>query len=89
MEGIAMVAKRIGPFWDMIEGRKPAPPAAQLLGWKLLQIDPDVGTIRVEFEGTASFLNPAGTIQGGLLSAMLDDTMGPAAMAFLGGAQMA
>ena len=84
-----MAATGVGPFWDMIEGRKPAPPAAQLLGWKLIEIDPDVGTISVEFDGKASFLNPAGTIQGGFLSAMLDDTMGPAAMAFLGGAQMA
>jgi uncharacterized protein (TIGR00369 family) len=89
MEGSAVVENRTGPFWDMIEGRRPAPPAAQLLGWKLLEIDPDAGTIRVEFDGKASFLNPAGTIQGGILSAMLDDTMGPAAMAFLGGAQMA
>ncbi len=84
-----MKEKRIGPFWDMIEGRQPAPPAAQLLGWKLLEIDPDEGTIQVEFDGKASFLNPAGTIQGGFLSAMLDDTMGPAAMALLGGTQMA
>ena len=89
MEGSAVVENRTGPFWDMIKGRRPAPPAAQLLGWKLLEIDPDVGTIRVEFDGKASFLNPAGSIQGGILSAMLDDTMGPAAMAFLGGAQMA
>lgn len=84
-----MKPKRVGPFWDMIEGRKPAPPAAQLLGWKLLEIDPEAGTIRVEFDGKATFLNPAGTVQGGLLCAMLDDTMGPAAMAFLGGKQMA
>lgn len=84
-----MAATGVGPFWDMVEGKKPAPPAAQLLGWKLLEIDPEAGTIRVEFDGKASFLNPAGTIQGGLLGAMLDDTMGPAAMAYLGGRQMA
>lgn len=80
-----MSDKRTGPFWDMIEGRMPGPPAAQLLGWTLLDVDPDAGTIRVRFGGTEQFLNPAGTLQGGLLSAMLDDTKGPAAMAFLGG----
>jgi len=30
-----MAVERRGPFWDMIEGRLPAPPAARLLGWKL------------------------------------------------------
>lgn len=80
---------RAGQFWDMIEGRRPAPPAAQLLGWKLLAIDPAAGSIEVEFLATESFLNPAGSVQGGLLGAMLDDTVGPAAMAFLGGDRMA
>lgn len=84
-----MEAERSGPFWEMVEGRRPAPPAAQLLGWKLIEIDPQAGTIEVEFAASESFLNPAGSVQGGLLSAMLDDTMGPAAMAYLGGARMA
>jgi uncharacterized protein (TIGR00369 family) len=78
-------AARSGPFWDMIEGRAPMPPVARLLGWTLLSIDPERGEIRVRFEAKADFLNPAGTVQGGILSAMLDDTMGPAAVALLGG----
>lgn len=56
----------------------PAPPCARLLGWRLLGSDPDKGWIRVGFEGKPDFLNPAGFIQGGILTAMLDDTMGPA-----------
>jgi uncharacterized protein (TIGR00369 family) len=76
---------RQGPFWDMIEGRSPPPPAARLLGWTLESIDPEQGTIRVAFEATEAFLNPIGTVQGGILAAMLDDTMGPAAAALLGG----
>jgi uncharacterized protein (TIGR00369 family) len=76
-------------FLDMIEGRQPPPPAARLLGWRLLELDAEAGRIKVEFNGREEFLNPAGTIQGGLLSAMLDDTMGPAAMSFLGGKHMA
>ena len=78
-------ATRSGPFWDMIEGRAPMPPVARLLGWTLLSIDPERGEIRVRFEAKPDFLNPAGTVQGGILSAMLDDTMGPAAVALLGG----
>ena len=83
-----MSEDRSGPFWDVIEGRLPAPPAAQLLGWKALDVDPMAGTIRVQFEATKQLLNFAGTVQGGILSAMLDATMGPAAVAVLGGAQL-
>ena len=44
---------REGPFWDAMEGRRPPPPAAVTLGFKLLEIDPARGTIRVQFEGEA------------------------------------
>jgi uncharacterized protein (TIGR00369 family) len=54
------------------------PPSARLLGWHLLDVRPHEGWIRIGFEGKAEFCNPAGFIQGGMLSAMLDDTMGPA-----------
>jgi uncharacterized protein (TIGR00369 family) len=55
-----------------------APPSAKLLGWRLLDARPDEGWIRIGFDGRKEFCNPAGFIQGGILSAMLDDTMGPA-----------
>jgi uncharacterized protein (TIGR00369 family) len=58
--------------------RLATPPCAKLLGWYLLDARPDEGWIRIGFEGKAEFCNPAGFIQGGILSAMLDDTMGPA-----------
>lgn len=51
------------------------PPSAKLLGWRLLDVEPEAGRIRVAFDGTEDFLNPAGFIQGGMLSAMLDDTI--------------
>ncbi|HXY99464.1 MAG TPA: PaaI family thioesterase [Stellaceae bacterium] len=56
----------------------PPPPCAELLGWKLLDARPEQGWVRIGFAGRPEFCNPAGVIQGGLLSAMLDDTMGPA-----------
>lgn len=55
------------------------PPCAELLGWEVLDARPDEGWIRIGFQGRPEFRNPAGFIQGGLLAAMLDDTMGPAA----------
>ena len=80
---------REGPLWDVIEGRAAAPPAAALLGWELVSVDPDAGTIEVAFTATDQFLNPVGVIQGGFLTAMLDDTLGPALVATLGPDQFA
>lgn len=54
------------------------PPCADLLGWQLLDARPDEGWVRIGFVGKREFCNPAGFVQGGILSAMLDDTMGPA-----------
>jgi uncharacterized protein (TIGR00369 family) len=74
---------REGPFWDVVAGRAPPPAVATLLGWRLLAVDPDAGTIEVSFTATEQFLNPFGAVQGGILTAMLDDTMGPALVATL------
>ena len=79
--GAAM--SREGPFWDVMEGRAPMPPAAALLGWELISIDPEAGTIEVAYRADERFLNPVGVIQGGFLTAMLDETMGPALVASL------
>jgi len=56
----------------------PAAPSAKLLGWRLLDARPWEGWLKVGFDGRTKFCNPAGFIQGGILSAMLDDSMGPA-----------
>src|SRR5258708_6011643 len=58
--------------------RLAAPPSSKLLGWHVLDARPKEGWVRIGFDGKAEFSNPAGFVQGGLLSAMLDDTMGPA-----------
>src|ERR671918_18599 len=80
---------REGPFWDVMAGRAVPPPAAVTLGWQLIAVDPDAGTIEVAFLATEQFLNPAGVVQGGLLAAMLDDTLGPALVATLGPGEFA
>jgi uncharacterized protein (TIGR00369 family) len=78
-----MTGKRDGHFWDAVEGRAPMPTASKTLGWSLIGADTERGEIEVSFEATEDFLNPAGTVQGGFLTAMLDDTMGPALAATL------
>ena len=54
------------------------PPCSRLLGWRLLDARPEQGWVRIGFDGKPEFCNPAGFIQGGILTAMLDDSMGPA-----------
>ena len=58
--------------------RLTAPPSSKLLGWHLLDARPGDGWVRIGFDGKQEFCNPAGFVQGGILTAMLDDTMGPA-----------
>lgn len=81
--------EREGPFWDVLEGRLEPPPAATTLGWELVAIDPDEGTIEVGFTADGRFVNPMGLVQGGFLAAMLDDTLGPALVATLERGQFA
>jgi uncharacterized protein (TIGR00369 family) len=77
------LSDRTGPFWDFLAGRQPGPAAAALLGWELSWVAPERGEIEVFFDASEKFLNPIGTIQGGFLAAMLDDTLGPALVATL------
>jgi uncharacterized protein (TIGR00369 family) len=65
------------------------PPAAELLGWQLEELNAETGTARVRYEARADFTNPLGNIQGGILAAMLDDAMGPALVATLEPGQFA
>jgi uncharacterized protein (TIGR00369 family) len=58
------------------------------LGFELLELDLKAGTTKVKFNAKAEFLNPMGTIQGGFLAAMLDDTIGMLAMVKMGGKAM-
>jgi acyl-coenzyme A thioesterase PaaI-like protein len=42
------------------------PPAAKLLGWRVLDARPAEGCLKLGFDGKADFCNPAGFIQGGI-----------------------
>lgn len=66
----------------------PRPPCAETLGWELIDQWPDEGRIELAFHPTAAMLNPRGTVQGGFVAAMLDDTMGPALVTMSAGAQV-
>lgn len=76
-------------FWQIVDGKLPAPQCAQTLGSTFTSIDPDAGVVETDFEGKVEFTNPAGNIQGGFLAAMLDDVMGPALVATLAAGEFA
>ncbi|WP_375395788.1 PaaI family thioesterase [uncultured Sphingomonas sp.] len=63
----------------------PMLPVARLLGWELIAVNPGAGTIEVGFLARTEFTNPFGFVQGGLVAAMLDDTLGPAPFAIAAG----
>jgi molybdopterin converting factor subunit 1 len=70
-------------FMELVGNHVPRPPAyTKLLGARPLQAEP--GRVSFEFQASEQLLNPMGTVQGGFLTAMLDEAMGPAALSALG-----
>jgi uncharacterized protein (TIGR00369 family) len=60
-----------------IPGSEEEPNSLRMLGWKLLDWDPEAQKIKVGFETRKEFRNPGGVIQGGIIAAMIDDAFGP------------
>jgi len=61
-----------------------APASAKFLGMDLIEIDVKKGYVKVSFDPKPELLNFNGVIQGGFLSAMMDDAMGFNAFLHLG-----
>lgn len=70
-------------FWKMQRGEIPPPNIANTLQLQFLDIDTDNQTLKTQFTIGEEFTNPAGNVQGGIIAAMLDDTMGPALAAVM------
>ena len=60
---------------------RPLAPASQLLGFRIIDIDPQKGFARVGYDAKPDFCNPLGVIQGGFLTAMVDEAMAVACVA--------
>ena len=56
------------------------PPCATLLALDILEAERETGRVKIAFTARSEFCNAAGNVQGGFLSAMLDDCMGPAVL---------
>jgi uncharacterized protein (TIGR00369 family) len=57
------------------------PPTGILLGMELLELDIDAGRVKVKYQPGPEFTNPMGSVQGGIVVAMLDDAAAFAAIA--------
>jgi len=55
-------------------------PVAALLGRRLVHFDAEAGTASLEYLAKAEFANRHGTVQGGILAAMLDSATGAVLM---------
>jgi acyl-coenzyme A thioesterase PaaI-like protein len=53
------------------------PPVFQAMEGEFVEFDRDAGSLTVRFPILKSYLNPYGTVQGGMLAAAVDSTLGP------------
>ena len=56
------------------EGRFPAPPIAQPLGFRVTEVEP--GRVLFEYTPVFDHYNPLGTVHGGIAATLLDSVMG-------------
>jgi len=78
-----------GFFAKILNGELPEAPISKLLGWKYLEFDPSSQVLKVEMQARPDFVNPAGFIHGGMLAAMLDETLSPTLALTLGPGEFA
>lgn len=71
----------------MLRGDAARAPVLDLLGSCIQNVDATAGTLTSTYQASADFLNPAGQVQGGTLSAMLDDLTASLVDATLGAGQ--
>ena len=57
------------------QGSKKRPPCSDTLGMTLVEVEQDKMRIRMDFDVPQMFANPTGAVQGGFISAMLDEAM--------------
>lgn len=59
----------------IFSGRMPRPPVGQLLGSEYLDYKLETGELHMRFTALPAFINPGGTVHGGMLAAMLDELL--------------
>ena len=57
------------------QNSKKRPPCSDTLGMRLVEVEQDAKRIRMSFDVSDSFSNPTGAVQGGFITAMLDEAI--------------
>lgn len=60
------------------QSSKKRPPCSDTLGMRLVALSQEAQTVRMEFDVPQMFANPTGAVQGGFISAMMDEAMSTA-----------
>jgi uncharacterized protein (TIGR00369 family) len=58
----------------LLSGEIPAPPVTELMGFRLVEVEP--GAVVFAFEPAEFHYNPMGAVHGGVISTLLDSAMG-------------
>lgn len=73
-EMMAILRERLG---DRIEAYAFPPPVFVAMEGQLVAFELEAGTLTARFPVRRSYLNPYGTMQGGMIAAAVDNTLGP------------
>ena len=68
------VRSRMG---DRIDEYRIPPPVFEFMQGQLVAFDPDEGSLIAQFPVVESYLNPYSAMQGGMIAAAVDNTLGP------------
>jgi len=66
------------PIWDILRGAAPLAPCSELLGMTVIKMAPEGGRMQFQYLPSDAMTNPLGFVQGGFVTAILDDVMAPA-----------
>lgn len=68
-------------FGDRIHEYTYPPPVFMMMKGELLAIDMEQGMLKARFPVSENYLNPYGAMQGGMIAAAVDNTLGPLSVA--------
>jgi acyl-coenzyme A thioesterase PaaI-like protein len=76
----AIIDRMASQLGDRADQYALPPPVFTAMEGKFLKLDLDVGALTAQFPVRESYLNPYGTMQGGMVAAAIDNTLGPLSM---------
>lgn len=68
----------------VFQNAKSIPPSSRAVGFEVIAVNQAEGTLTVSFQAPAEWTNPRGALQGGFITAMLDEAMTAAGIAAAG-----